>query len=493
MRIPYRSPRLKLRTKLMLLTSMLVTFIVIFVMVLVNRKARNLIREETQKSGIAIARSFGATNLNHLKFYNSESVQQNAQLAKRDNDLLYVIVYNKEGLTVAHTEDPNLVMAQDPNQEARESIRIEAPLVRELKFRPRLEEEQTAFDISVPLKTSESPGRWGTVRIGISPAHMNQSLASIRFQILQIGLVGLLIGSMGASVLAQRMVAPISKLMDGSLRAAQGELSHRIEVSSGDELESLAANFNYMMDQIRRNQDDRIKAEKMAAVGQMVNAIVHDCRTPITVIKGFASVLKDFELSIAQKENCLAFIDFEVERMERMLDEILQFARNQTTPMVLEDHHCDEFVAECAVEIEALLRNTKICLRRELHCDLPIKMDRDKLRRALLNIAANAKEALKGRGEIKVSTQATDLHAIIAVSDTGAGMSDEVKRKLFDPFFTHGKSGGFGLGMSITKSIVEGHSGTISLESEAGKGTTFCVRIPLSKLEAEPLSRAQSA
>src|SRR5206468_12387938 len=134
-----------------------------------------------------------------------------------------------------------------------------------------------------------------------------------------------------------------SKLMTGSLRAAEGDLSHRIEINSGDELEGLAYSFNYMMDQIRRHQEERIKSEKMAAVGYMVNTIVHDCRTPITVIKGFASLLKDFELPREKNQECLNFIDFEVERMERMMEEILQFARNQKTPIDLEHHHFDEF------------------------------------------------------------------------------------------------------------------------------------------------------
>jgi signal transduction histidine kinase len=488
---PY-NPRLKLRTKLMLLTGLLVSLIILLVMALVNRNTRRLILEETQKRGITIAQLFGATNLNHLKFYNSDSVQRNAPIAKSENDLLYIIVYNKEGLTVVHTEDPNLVLAPDPSQEAIDSIRAESPLIRELEFGV-LGVRQKVFDISVPVKTSESPGRWGTVRIGISPNHMNQSLAEMRIQILQIGLIALFFGLLGTLVLAERIGTPISKLMTGSLRAAGGDLSHRIEVHSGDELEGLAANFNYMMDQIRLNQEERIKSEKMAAVGHMVNAIVHDCRTPITVIKGFASVLKDFELSDEKNQECLNFIDFEVERMERMLEEILQFARDQKTPMVLENHHFDEFVRECTVEIGALLKDSQIKLSTNLRCDSVVRMDRDKLRRAILNIAANAKEALKGPGELKITTRANQAHAVIALSDSGPGISEEIKRRVFDPFFTHGKAGGFGLGMSITKAIIDGHSGTISLESELGKGTTFAIQIPLSEGQGKVRSMAHSA
>jgi len=493
MHIP-RPSRLKLRTKLMFLTGMLVGLIILLVMVLVSRGTRRLILEETQKRGIAIAQLFGATNLNHLKLYDFASVQQNAPVAKQEAALRYVIVYNKEGLTVAHTENPSLILSPDPSREAIESIAAEYPFVREVEVgKSGINAPEKVFDVSVPIKTSESPGRWGTIRVGISLNHMNQRLSEIRRQILQIGLIGLLFGLLGALAVAARIGVPISKLMAGSLRAAGGDLSNRIEVSSGDELESLAANFNYMMDQIKLNQEERIKSERMAAVGHMVNAIVHDCRTPITVIKGFASVLRDFDLSHEKSQECLNFIDFEVERMEKMLEEILQFARNQKTIIVLTDHRCDDFVRECAVEIGALLTSTQIQLTLDLLCDADIRMDPDKLRRAVLNIAANAKEALKGHGELKITTRVDQSHVLISLSDNGAGIPVHVKNRVFDPLFTHGKPGGFGLGMSITKAIIEDHSGTISLQSELGKGTTFSIHIPLAESQRKPLSMATTA
>jgi two-component system sensor histidine kinase HydH len=487
-------PRLKLRTKLMLLTGLLVGLIILLVMVLVSRDTRGLILEETQARGIAIAQLFGATNLNHLKLYDFSGVQQNAAVAKRDNDLLYIIVYSKEGLTVVHTDDPSLVMSSDPSSEAADSMKRKSAFVREIEVESHFSgKRQRVFDVSVPVKTPESARRWATIRIGISPDRLYQSLAQIRAQILQIGLIGLFFGLLGALVVAERIGAPISKLMMGSLRAAEGDLSQRIEVHSGDELESLAANFNYMMDQIKSNQEERIKSERLAAVGHMVNSIVHDCRTPITVIKGFASVLEDFDLSREKSQECLRFIDFEVERMERMLEEILQFARDQKTRMVLVDYHCDQFVRECVVEISALLKSTQIALSPEFGCDSSIRMDPDKLRRAILNIAANAKEALRGRGELKITTRSSQSYALIAISDNGAGMTEQVKKKVFDPFFTHGKSGGFGLGMSITKSIIDGHSGTISVESQPGLGTTFSIQIPLSVSQEKPRSMVHSA
>ena len=300
---------------------------------------------------------------------------------------------------------------------------------------------------------------------------------------MQIGIVSLVFGLVGAALLAARMATPISKLMEGSLRAANGDLSSHIHVKSGDELESLAENFNYMMDQIKQNQEDRIKAEKMAAVGSMVNTIVHDCRTPITVIKGFASVLSDFKVTPEKEQECLNYISFEVERMEKMLDEILHFASEKRSRLTLEDQNVADFIRECCVEIDALFKDTQIQFIQELDCATTVRMDKDKLRRAILNIVMNARDALKGAGIFKLTTEVGRQYAIIRLSDNGSGIPPEIREKIFDPFFTHGKSLGFGLGMSITKEIVNDHNGQILLESERGKGTTFSIEIPLAHMK----------
>src|SRR4029079_18193081 len=166
-------------------------------------------------------------------------------------------------------------------------------------------------------------------------------------------------GLVGSALLAARITTPLTKLNEGSLRAAGGDLSSRIEVHSGDELESLAHNFNFMMDQIRQHHEERVRTEKMAAVGTMVNTIVHDCRNPITVIKGFASLLTEFNLSPEKQTECLYYIQFEVERMERMLEEILQFSFDKKTRLSLREEVLDNFAEECCTEIRVLLHHSE--------------------------------------------------------------------------------------------------------------------------------------
>jgi signal transduction histidine kinase len=472
--------RMSVRTKISALTSLLLALILLMVVLLVSRNMREVIEEETRKRGVAIAQLFGATNLNHTKHNNFQAVQQNAQMAKAENQLAYVIVYSKDGRIGAHTED-NSVLHEIPKElETRKLLTLDRVLFREIVVPSRdSAQSERVFDIVLPVYAPESAVRWATVRIGISAENMHRHLRQTRIHLLQIGLVCLALGILGSALLAGKITTPLVKLKEGSLRAATGDLSSRISVKSGDELEALAENFNFMMDQIRKHQEERIRSEKLAAVGYMVNTIVHDCRTPITVIKGFASLLREFELSPDKTQESLYFINFEVERMERMLDEILQFAVQKKTSLALTDAQLDDFVGECCTEIEVLLKHTQIQFLSQLNAKATVRIDPDKLRRAILNIAANAREALKGSGEIRVATGQEDGCAVIKVSDSGPGIPAEVQWKIFDPFFTHGKSMGFGLGMSITRKIVEDHQGRIHLHSQVGQGTTFTIQIPL--------------
>jgi signal transduction histidine kinase len=474
--------RLGLRSKLMLLTSLVMLFVVSMIVILVSRNMRSVIQDETLKRSLAIGKSFGANNLEALRSYNGFRVRQNASNAKSDNELAYVVVYNKEGLRVADTEDPHVLDPLPSDPEIQSLLAQSSVVSREIDFTSSTaESSEKVLDTFVPITAEDSPRPWATVRIGIPTAPIGRSLRETQLHILQIGLISLLIGLLGAAFLGARITTPIIQLKEGSLRAASGDLSSIIQVQSGDELEALAQNFNYMMAQIKQHQEERIRAEKLAAVGYMVNTVVHDCRTPIAVIKGFASVIQEFETSPAQQRECLDFIQFEVDRMERMLDEILQYAVERKISLVFREEPLDDFVKECCTEIKVLLKTTQIQLSSDLCChDLLVRVDRDKLRRAILNLAANAREALKGEGEIRVRTESIASQAVIHVEDTGSGIPEELQQKIFEPFFTHGKSlKGFGLGMSITQRIVADHAGRIELHSELGKGTTFSIWLPL--------------
>ena len=472
--------RIGLRAKLMALTGFLLSLVVLLIILLLSRKIKHVIVDESHSRGVAIAQLFGATNVNHLKSYHLLPIQQNAMLAKKENQLGYLIVYDKEGRIVAHTDDAGAILTFPSDQDANTLLSTGRAIFRErASFPSQTNAGERYFEIFLPITAPESAKRWGTVQLGISSFPLERLLHETQVHIIFLGVLCLALGLIGAASLAARITTPILKLAKGSLQAAQGDLTVRIEVKSGDEIETLAENFNYMIGQIQAHQEARVKAEKAAAIGNLVNTIVHDCRTPLTVIKGFASFLNESDTPPQNLKECLQLIQCEVERLERMVDEILDFPLAGTSSLKLERVNLDEFVAECCVEIHALLQRSQVSLARDLKANVPVMLDKNQMRRAVLNLVGNAQEAIKGAGIIRISTEVTDSRSILRVADNGQGIPLELQPKLFEPFFTHGKTRGHGLGMSITKRIVEEHSGSISFESVPGRGTVFTIAIPV--------------
>jgi signal transduction histidine kinase len=484
---------LNLRMKLMLATVTLVVLVILLVVVWVSSNMRQLIREETRVRGFIIAQLFGATNLNHFQSYDYLAIQQNANRAKAENELLYLIAYDKEGRVAANTEDPSLVAlsgtALSGWRRAAAGERVFLEIDWPYQSPSRSIVPIKVFEITFPILTSGRANRWGTIQLAVSTEKMKNIIHQTQIEILQVGVFSLILGIFGALALSRRITDPVERLLREVSQASTGNLSHRIEVHSGDELEKLAESFNSMMDQIQAHQENRIRNEKMIAVGNMVNTILHDCRTPVTVIRGYASLLRDYQISKSLQKECLDFICYEVERIERMLEEILHFSQGKKPDLQLKEWSVDDFLADCGREISGLFQATSIRLSLGLHCDRLALIDRDRLGRAVLNIAANAKDAMKGKGEFSLQSHCDGSEAVIILMDDGPGVPESLKDRIFDPFFTHGKPLGIGLGMSITKKIIEEHSGRVDLESGSGMGTSFTIRLPLvqSAFQSAPL------
>ena len=473
--------RLNLQAKMLLAIVSLMLLVILLVVALVSKNMRRLIREETRVQGFTIAQLFGATNLNHFQSYDYLAIQQNANRAKSDNGLMYLIAYDKEGRIAADTEDPSLVSMVGTSTEGwrraqagqRQFLEIDLPRVTAFPVAP-----VRVFEVTFPVQTPDLERNWGMIQLGMSAETMRSYIRRTQLQILQIGLLSLALGVLGALVLSRRITGPVERLVKGALQAGSGDLSHRIEVHSGDELEKLAESFNSMMEQIQIHQDSRIRNEKMIAVGHMVNTILHDCRSPVTVIRGYASLLSDFEITESLQKESLDIIGYEVERLERMFEEILSFSRGEKPVLLARELAIDDFLTDCGREISGPFQETRIRLSLKLHCPSVALIDRDRLGRAVLNIAANAREALTGNGEFSIESHCEGSEAVIILRDNGPGIPDSFRSRIFEPFFTHGKPFGIGLGMSITRRIIEEHSGRISVESWPGVGTSFMIYLP---------------
>lgn len=168
----------------------------------------------------------------------------------------------------------------------------------------------------------------------------------------------------------------------------------------------------------------------------------------------------------------------EADRLNRIAGELLDFSRGEISLNVAIVNMRD--LVDRAVKI---ISEPFAARRIEIHTDVawpgPVLIDHDRMLRVLLNLADNSRKAMPKGGTLRICVEKKDGRLIVSVADTGEGMDKEVQERLFEPFYTSSREGGTGLGMSIVKSIVDAHNGTLSFSSKRNQGTTFCISLPL--------------
>ncbi len=273
---------------------------------------------------------------------------------------------------------------------------------------------------------------------------------------------------------------PVQKLVRATEVLGTGNLDYRVEVQNpNDELGKLAISFNEMQERLKQAQMELIHKERLSMVGQMASSIIHDFRSPMGAIQlAFQMLQKRTNISEKERDEIYSLVRTSIERMSRMTKELLDFSRGETK---LEICDCDvgEFVNNLTVGVKMHLENRGIRFHVEQRYHGKAVFDPDRLQRALINIINNAEDAMIKGGEIRFETLREDNNLVFRISDTGGGIPEEIRDKVFAPFVTSGKAKGTGLGLAITKKVVEQHGGEISFQSERGKGTTFIIKIPL--------------
>ncbi len=222
---------------------------------------------------------------------------------------------------------------------------------------------------------------------------------------------------------------------------------------------------------------EMVNNERLTAVGRMASTIIHDIKNPMGTLRVYAQVMK--KKSGNEEASKLADeMITQVDRFVTMTQEILDFSRGVSATNIKEAS-CTEVVEGAMFFLEKDLTKRDIAIVKHLNYTGAVHIDTDKMMRVFYNIAGNAADAMPKGGTITVTTENLGSMLMIEFADTGTGMPDDVKRKIFEPFVTHGKKHGTGLGMAIVKKIVDDHNGKIEIESEMGKGTAIKIFLPL--------------
>jgi signal transduction histidine kinase len=228
--------------------------------------------------------------------------------------------------------------------------------------------------------------------------------------------------------------------------------------------------------ELQNNFESMKRAERLFAIGQLSAGLAHEIRNPLAGIAGAAGILRRNPDSEPKRTECLAIIDKECERLNRLLTNFLQFARPRTPQWQRVDAGV---ILDSVVGLAQHALNGKpVTLRKEVAAELPaLQCDPEQLKQVLLNLVINAVQATEKQGCVTLSGSVRNDKVLLEVRDEGSGIDPQNLDRIFNPFFTT-KENGTGLGLSVVHQIVEQHGGLLSVRNNSGRGATFSILLP---------------
>jgi len=351
----------------------------------------------------------------------------------------------------------------------------------------------------------------GVLDTNISLASTEQSVAESRRQVMLYTILAILGVAVLCAAFVQYMLGdPLRALTVGTHRLGSGDLGYQIHLKSSGELQELANSFNTMSCQLEEAhqeinawtrtleerveqktrelsgaQEEMLRVERMASIGKLAAVVAHEINNPLAGILTYAKLLKKRESREPQPNaetiSMLDLVESESRRCGEIVKNLMTFAR--PTSMNLEPSDLNLIIDRCVRLVQHQLELKNIELHLDLNRELsPVRCDSGQIEQVILALVMNAIDAIPNGGNLTVtSRRATSPGSIqVEVRDDGVGMPRDVLAKMFEPFFTtkeHGR--GLGLGLAISRNIVDRHGGRIEVSSEPGRGTIFTITLPL--------------
>ncbi len=292
--------------------------------------------------------------------------------------------------------------------------------------------------------------------------------------LIQSGIISICTGTVLSLVFARLPLRPVNQLIHAIHDVASGNFMTKIDLKHPKEFQDLSESFNQMTEELAGIEMLR---------SDFINNFSHEFRTPIMSVLGFAQLLKKDDLTEKERKEYLDIIIAECRRLSELSANVLNLSKVESLSLLTDtsSFNAGEQVRESILMLERKWSEKKISFDLEIE-EIHIQGNGPLLKQVWVNLIDNAVKFSPENSTISIRVTKDSEHFIFTIADQGIGMDEETRRRIFDKFYqcdTSHATAGNGLGLSLVKKIVELHRGTVSVESEAGRGSVFAVTLPL--------------
>ena len=345
-----------------------------------------------------------------------------------------------------------------------------------------VDEEGKTYNVIIPVIAGGA--HYGYVHLQINAENFSEQLKINTLKRIGATLLVFALGIAVSIFLALKYTEPIHNVVEAAKKVAAGDLNQNLPMDRKDEIGELNESFNYMVRKLQEEKrlEERLReAEHLSALGQLARGIAHEIRNPLNYISLSIDHLKEkyYPANDAQKknfENLISSMKQEVHRLDKLVSDFLDYGK--PLRLSLQPVDTKQLLAHI-VEIIKAKADTEHIEIIENYDFLPeLMLDFDLMKTCLFNIVTNAFQAMPEGGTLTFKTVSGNGKFNLQITDTGTGVPQENLERIFEPFFTT-KSNGLGLGLAITKRVIEEHGGKIDIRSSEGMGSEVSITFPL--------------
>jgi signal transduction histidine kinase len=417
-----------------------------------------------------------AVNSFPSKDYLYQITQDNKLVFSPDSTVQDIFIVSKDGEVI------NSTSAKDVDQPLRPDIASLPPI------RHNEATHSNTSKLEFPVET-ESGTR--TVLLVISLQRLSNAVSDAgKIRLYATIILGLILLSLTA-LISRSFTRPVTQLANAAQRVTKGDLDFEVDTTSRNEVGILSQTFNEMIGGLRRSRDLEEKlqrAERSAVVGRLASGIAHEIRNPLNFMNLSIDHLRarfieppksnnEAEIIRHEAANILGLIKDEIGRLNRLVSDFLSYGRPARFTLRDLDARILINEVEGLVHTQAEQQGVKINSLVAENCDPHFQADAEQIKTCFSNLVINAVQAMPEGGELNINISNDETDIQFEFKDTGCGIEADPIEQIFEPYYST-KETGIGLGLPLTKKLIEDHGGTLTVASEKDKGTNFVVTLP---------------